>query len=55
MFPMARAGATFQVSSMRGKFQGTMAPMTRVGKSGQISDYDVVYVLNVQGRVVITP
>ena len=28
MFPMARAGHTFQQRSMRGKFQGTMAPTT---------------------------
>ena len=28
VLPMARAGAIFQVRSMRGKFHGTMAPTT---------------------------
>ena len=30
VLPMARAGAIFQVRSMRGKFQGTIAPMTPI-------------------------
>ena len=28
VFPMARAGQIFQVSNMRGKFHGTIAPTT---------------------------
>jgi hypothetical protein len=28
VFPMAKAGAIFQVNSISGKFQGTMAPIT---------------------------
>lgn len=30
VFPMASAGAIFQVNNIRGKFQGTIAPMTPV-------------------------
>lgn len=30
VFPMANAGAIFQVNNIRGKFQGTIAPMTPV-------------------------
>ena len=31
VFPMARAGATFQVNNIRGKFQGTIPPTTPTG------------------------
>ncbi len=31
VFPKARAGATFQLASMRGKFQGEMAAATPTG------------------------